>query len=367
MAPHYQWTAEFGSPLANTVLTNVQNISIRSGRSKVTDPYNSSTAMIEGRSSSTWVTIPKVNDKVKIYVTVSSVNWLQFTGRITDVQIKYGIIAAMDTWTISCEGPLAQFGRTDLVSQAFSTNATGTYAKAVATAAGLEFYNSTGLSIASGQTYTGNALQLINELCQMEYGHLGQTASTDPDSMAVQFYDRNSFETQIGNGFVDTAPTSNQFVYDSVTFKSAASNYYTKTIVNPSGLATQTATSGSAPFRVYQINTLDSTTAQADSFADYLLNNFSNTASQITQFSCTDVAQTYQLLHQVAYVEYQTAQQQTITMRGTTYKLIIEGTTISVTPNQTRYTFDVSGQDLNSYLILDNATFGQLDYNRLNF
>jgi hypothetical protein len=367
MAAHYQWTAEYGSPLANTVLTHVQNIYIHNGRALVTDPYNSSTATIEGRSPSTWVTIPKVNDKVKIYVTVSAVNWLQFTGRITDVQVNYGITPAMDTYVISCEGPLAQFGRSDLLSEVLTTTTTGVYAKAVATAAGLEFYNSTGLSIASGQTYTGNALQLINQLCQMEYGHLGQTASTDPDYMAVQFYDRNTFEAQIGNGFVDTAPTSNQFVYDSVTFQSAAANYYTKTIVNPAGLATQTAASGSAPFRVYQIDTLDSTTAQADSFADYLLNNFSNTASQITQFSCTDIAQTYQLLHQVAYVEYQTAQQQTITMRGTTYKLIIEGTTIAVTPDQTRYTFDVSAQDLNAYLILDNATFGQLDNNRLNF
>lgn len=366
MAAHYVWTVEYGGTLANTVLANVQELSIRNGRAKVTDPYNSSTAMIHGRAP-TWITAPKVGDKVKIYVTVSGVNWLQFTGRITDVRMQYGITNALDSFEISCEGPLAEFGRSEFVGQSFSSNQTGTYAKAVATAAGMEFYNSTGLSTASAQTYTGNALSLLNQLVQMEYGHLGQTASTDPDYMAVQFYDRNSFETQVGAGFVDTSPGANELKYDSVVFKSAAENYYTKVIVNPSGLATQDATTGSAPYRVYQIDTLDNTTAQADSFADYLLNNFSNKTAQITQFSCTDVQQTNVLLHQVAYVEYQTAQKQTLKLRGTTYSLIIEGTTISVTPEQTRYTFDVSSADLNAYLILDDTTYGKLDSNKLNF
>lgn len=367
MAAHYVWTMEYGTTLANTVLQRIQEITIHNGRAKVTDPYNSSTATVSGWSPN-WTTPPKVNDKVKIYVTVSGVNWLQFTGRITDLRVDYGIVQNMDRFEISCEGPLAQFGRTDLTAQSFIQNTTGTYAAAVATAAGLEFYASTGLSTASAQTYTGNALALLNDLVQMEYGHIGQTASvTDPDYMAVQFYDRNSFEAQVGSGFVDTAPGANQLVYDQIVFKSAAENYYTKVIVNPSGLASQNTVSGSAPYRVYSINTLDYTTAQALNFSQYLVNNFSDTASKVTSFSCTDVQQKNVLLHQLAYVEYQVAQKQTIKLRGTTYNVIIEGTTIHVTPDQTRYTFDVSNQDLNAYLILDDAVYGKLDNNKLNF
>jgi len=40
---------------------------------------------------------------------------------------------------------------------------------------------------------------------------------------------------------------------------------------------------------------------------------------------------------------------------------------VSATPAGASYTFFVSGADLNSYLILDNATFGKLDSNRLAY
>jgi hypothetical protein len=40
---------------------------------------------------------------------------------------------------------------------------------------------------------------------------------------------------------------------------------------------------------------------------------------------------------------------------------------MSATPNSTRFTFYVSGQDLNAYLILDNTKLGKLDENRLGY
>ena len=46
---------------------------------------------------------------------------------------------------------------------------------------------------------------------------------------------------------------------------------------------------------------------------------------------------------------------------------IIEGVTMSATPAGTRFTFALSGADLNAYLILGNTTFGTLDYNRLGY
>jgi hypothetical protein len=40
---------------------------------------------------------------------------------------------------------------------------------------------------------------------------------------------------------------------------------------------------------------------------------------------------------------------------------------MSATPESSTYTYYVSGADLNAYLILDNAVFGQLDNNKLGY
>ena len=56
-----------------------------------------------------------------------------------------------------------------------------------------------------------------------------------------------------------------------------------------------------------------------------------------------------------------------ISFRGSVFKTILEGISISATPEKTRVTVFMSGQDTNAYLILDNATFGTLDNNKLGF
>ena len=56
-----------------------------------------------------------------------------------------------------------------------------------------------------------------------------------------------------------------------------------------------------------------------------------------------------------------------VTFRGTTVTCIIEGVSLSATPEGARWTFDVSGADLNNYLVLDDAVFGKLDSNKLGY
>jgi hypothetical protein len=53
--------------------------------------------------------------------------------------------------------------------------------------------------------------------------------------------------------------------------------------------------------------------------------------------------------------------------RGQTFNTILEGVSISTTPEQTRVTVYMSGQDTNAYLILDDAIYGKLDNNKLGF
>jgi hypothetical protein len=56
-----------------------------------------------------------------------------------------------------------------------------------------------------------------------------------------------------------------------------------------------------------------------------------------------------------------------IYFRGDTYFTVIEGVQIDATPEQTRITLFMSGQDNNAYLILDNTVYGTLDNNKLGF
>jgi hypothetical protein len=69
----------------------------------------------------------------------------------------------------------------------------------------------------------------------------------------------------------------------------------------------------------------------------------------------------------VALFAYLVGSRVSVVFRGTTYFSIIEGVTVTATPESSRYTYYLSGQDLNNYLILNNTVFGTLDYNKLGY
>ena len=56
-----------------------------------------------------------------------------------------------------------------------------------------------------------------------------------------------------------------------------------------------------------------------------------------------------------------------VVFRGTTFNCIIEGVTITATPESSRYTFTLSSAEQNNYFILNDTVFGTLDYNKLGY
>jgi hypothetical protein len=59
---------------------------------------------------------------------------------------------------------------------------------------------------------------------------------------------------------------------------------------------------------------------------------------------------------------------ESVKFRGTTYQCLIEGAALSGTPQGGVYaTYFVSGADLNNYLLLNNAVYGRLDFNKLGY
>jgi hypothetical protein len=108
-----------------------------------------------------------------------------------------------------------------------------------------------------------------------------------------------------------------------------------------------------------------------------LLNNYDSADFALTSISCLAEAQNTFKLDSIAYqttgptvnpmFAWCIGTQVNVTFRGTTFTCIIEGATMTATPASSRYTFYLSGADLNAYLRLNNAVFGQLDYNKLGY
>jgi hypothetical protein len=128
------------------------------------------------------------------------------------------------------------------------------------------------------------------------------------------------------------------------------------------------ASSGSAPFRNLNLQTFNNSNAQALDFANYLLTQYGSTSFALASVSCLAEAQNTMKLDNIGTGFWDCiGAAVTVTFRGTTYYAIIEGASFTASPESSRYTFYLSGADLNSYLILNNTVQGRLNFNKLGY
>lgn len=171
--------------------------------------------------------------------------------------------------------------------------------------------------------------------------------------------------------FSDTANDATNQIYDHASFGSWSDNYYTQITVDPADYAAQTVMKAAAvpPYRTYTVNTLSASTGQALDQANFLLGQYQTQKFALTSVSCSAEAQASFQLPTMGLTDfgYLVGSRVSVTFRGTTYYSIIEGVSLTATPASSRYTYYLSGADLNNYLILGNAVFGRLDYNRLGY
>jgi hypothetical protein len=361
---------------SDVTLNDIQEINIEQGRQWTTDPYDAARMIIRCRNIAGWGSPnPKIGQRIRCNITPTGGAALNyFVGRITDVAIEYGNKTSMDTATITCEGALGYLARRQLTAQALTQKNTTeqAYDAVVASGVNVTTYYDSGLSIASAQTYTGNLLDLVNKLIPgTEYGRIKQWGGTSSTSPNVEFYRRNQTSTFV---YVTDDPSaiSSYVRYDKVFFTSGQDNHYTQVTVQPQGLATQVATNGSTYWGL-TVSSLDYTTSQALSHAQYLVNNFSNTDSEIAGFSFSLMSQTQMssVVKRDTLEQFQSQRQVaascSLEFRGTSYLGIVEGVSITIAPDDIYFMVYLSPRDLNAYLILDDANYGQLDENKLGF
>lgn len=353
-----------------TTISNVQQLSHNKGRDWATDPYSPPTCSITFRGTSTslkvgnWILL--TNDQTTVSKPLGQ---LVFTGTIKDIQVEYGIITNLDYTTILVEGVLARWGRRQLNSRAIAQAQTMNQISTLASAIGFSSFTtaSGGLSIASAQTYTGNALDLINQIVSTEMGHINEQGnySIAGANMTltpmIYFVRRNDYTDLPVATFADDS-TASGMRYENIGFTSAAQNYYTEATIQPLGLASQTA--GSGFYNITQ-DSLDYTTGQALSHAQYLVSQYNTTNSTLYSVTASYQRQDTALRQDAfdtfiePYKSYSGALVKVI-FRGTSYLAIIEGVEITADTSDTTVTVTLSPFDNNNYLILNNAVFGTL-------
>jgi hypothetical protein len=345
------WTITFG---ANTV-DDVQNVNINIGRRKITDPFRSGSITVSGRRPDLLPSI-ELGDTFSATLTFGGLDAV-YTFRVADLKIDYGIVSAMDTWTLEGEDALAYAGRATVSGTVASGSNT------VSTAIVLAGYAN--VTVTSNPFYPGlssvkafslddaNVLELLNILCNTEQGLLGASAGE------IQFNGRN---WQAGISFYDASDDgtgTNPTVYDNLQFTTLADNYATG--VNVTIIGGNTLTSGTGDY-TYAFNTYSQTDADATQVAAFVASQLTNKTAIIQQFSVVLNRQTNN-----TWINLNIPNGVNLKFRGSTYKSFVIGQTLSGTPDSTRITYHVVSAAFYQYLILNDATFGKLDSNRLGF
>lgn len=365
----YDWSAIYDPAGTPAPLSDIQNITIQKGRVQITDPFKASTATITGRDVASLPTI-EIGGEIEIYCDESAFLFpvSMFYGVVADVQIVYGQVPEMDVWTIYCEDALATAGRS-LTGGSFSWSAgiaaytagaqtmTNAFGGSVVLAGGA-FSSSTVSAQSKPDT---NVLQLLNELAATEQGYLSSQQPSSIKWINRAEYITNPLLGDFTDGSLITVNTEAKF--NDVSFRSQADSFFDKVVVEPDGLAPQSAGTGS---RVYTVKTYDQTTTQAKNLADYILATLQVQQSVPSTISAISEVQTNDLVVD-CFVQTAQGARVGLILRGVQYQLFLEGATVTATPEQTRFTYNVVSSDALAFFILDSPVFGRLDADKLGF
>lgn len=356
-----------------TALTNVQEITLSVGRQRQLDAYNASSATIRMRYPTGYASpITALTSGNFIRIQNATDGQYMFYGTINNIDVQYGIpyaggVGNADFITITVEGFFARFGRVQGLGYSMASASVYTQLLNCASQTSLQISaSSANTQVMAATTVSSSWGDWVNKLLVSINGRLW-------DSYGAAVNIISPFELYPSNiTFSDTTNNATNQVYDQINFGSYADNYYTQVTVTPESFTAATVQTGSSPYRTLNMNTYNSSTSQATDYANYLLNNYKNQSFALLSISCLAEAQNTFKLDQVS--GYSGSQFSTtpgtrvsVVFRGTTYNCIVEGVTMTATPESSRYTYYLSGADLNNYLILNDSVFGRLDYNKLGY
>jgi hypothetical protein len=371
-----------------TSLTGAQSVSISRGRQRFQDNFTQTNCVIELIPAATYAVPLAVGQFIDVRTTNAAGSPAYFVGNITDIQRAYSIpynsvtgVAPADRITITAAGTLGVLGKSTFADYFIvSSNATETIgqvafdAGAIVDAVG---FNYSSLAFNSAQLLTNiGVLDLVNTLLRT-----AQYFIDDIDNARAAYFGKNNvgvtFQPGQGNtaySFSDVGTVGTRAFTD-LQFLSSVQNTFTQVQVAPAGLATQTASSGTAPFNTLVYDTYSLNTANAASLAGYILNMqslatavpYSITTNTLVAPTCTTISElalTAVLSDITAGMNLGAGVQ--VTFRGTTAKAQIQGINTTFYPDYATVQLFLS-PSLGAPFTLNSTTLGILDANRLGF
>ena len=348
------WTIE---KAPGSFVTNIQSVTFTSGRRVLSDSYAAGRATVTGRRPDLLPTL-NVGDTVimRLYnPNTSPTTIFKRDMRVSDLQVSYGTVSAMDTYSLTLEDAFAIAGRSRITRTWTAGTSTKTAFEDVCTDIGVVYntVSSATPKTMSATTVTGeNALAVLQTIVNTEQGLLYAYAD------GLEYYTRNWQSATTFYGFGDAGGSNT--AYQQVQFLSMADNYATYVLVTIDG---GTPTTSGTGLYSYNLDTYALNATEALSIAQYVKGALADTTSVPNTLSVllnTETSsRTFGAMGQNAGV--------TLTLRGSTYTANIIGFTVSSTTDLTRVTFQLAGTEQYNYLVLDNSVYGTLDNNRLGF
>jgi hypothetical protein len=386
--PYTTPTVNYSATLNGTYtsLTGIQSVSISRGRQRFQDNFPQTNCVIELIPANSYALPLAVGQFIDVRDANSSSSPAYFVGAITDVSRQFAMpyksgtgAAPQDRITITATGAVGRMASTviDTFTPIAST-VSNVIDIIAADNAGVDMFSVVPSMVAvPATTFQGGSLDLINGLLRT-----GQYLIDDLDSKRVALtssqFTATNFAAGIGNRqFVfSDAGTVGAYEFDGLEYLSSVQNAFTEIEVVAPGLATQKASTGSAPFNSLVYDTYNASTADALSLANFILATqdrvavtpFSITTSTIQSPTCTLISllSTRDIVSPGADVGMNLGAGVTVIFRGTTAAAQIQGINTFFYPDYARVQLYLS-PSLGTPFTLDSNTFGVLDTNRLGY
>lgn len=365
MTARYQWDMKVCPDFDDVYvdLQSVQSIQMTYGRRLATDSLKGSTITVTGRNPELLPTL--VQGTYALLETGS----FSYQCYLADIQIDYGYIPAEDTWTIIFEDALGVAGK---VNKTVTITTNQRSAEALSSLAGVGNPRPdvlTGNTPLNGEAFisavsitNGNLLAAFNQVMNTEQGLLfGGFLSSAVMGDKIMYFRNRTRKQGPEAEFTDSTPQVPAIAakFDNITFAQLQQTYWDKVIVEPEGLAAQTAGTGAV---TYVVNTYDVSTGQAATTAQYILDSSSPNMAGPIELSCLAEAQTNDAALTVAEV----GRAMNIKLRTGEYTCEVLGGAISITPATTRFTYYLKLREGSSFnFTLDSTYYGVLDTNKL--
>jgi hypothetical protein len=313
-------------------------------------------------------TIPELDVLVQVFHGTTRI----YVGSVRDTEVIYSMVEGTDVLRVSAESLMARAGRAEL-SRIARTSEDVEYmfllaCRAVDLAGWYELHwnNYVALNI-SYDAYQGT---LLNYLQRIQTTVVG-TMLDDKDYIILLQGDL-PFYAQQGGGFTDVLPVTDEVVFSGIRFGSKAEEYVTKVRIEPNKDGLTPAERGDG-YRSLVLESYSEDDAATEQLANTYLAAFTSVTPAPREVTIDVAAQSNTSWLDIIDLS-QTGgrwpggawhQRQTVTFRGTTYPVVLQGYTLSATPDSARITFFMEPTTAYPYLRLDDTAVGVLNTNVL--